>query len=72
LVGNRNGAHPVNATLNHAYAALESEIRIKAISEGCDPTIGVMHEGNGRIVEIYIRFDGAGAAEGRSSGAGFR
>jgi hypothetical protein len=45
LVGNRNAAHPVNAILNYAYAALESEIRIKAISEGYDPTIGIMHEG---------------------------
>jgi CRISP-associated protein Cas1 len=30
----------------YAYAALESEIRIKAISEGYDPTIGIMHEGS--------------------------
>jgi CRISP-associated protein Cas1 len=45
LAGNRNAAHPVNAILNYAYAALESEIRIKAISEGYDPTIGIMHEG---------------------------
>jgi len=37
---------PVNAILNYACAALESEIRIKAISEGCDPTIGIMHEGS--------------------------
>ncbi len=44
--GNRNAAHPVNAILNYAYAALESEIRIKAISEGYDPTIGIMHEGS--------------------------
>ena len=36
---------PVNAILNYAYAALESEIRIKAISDGYDPTIGIMHEG---------------------------
>src|SRR5271169_4434883 len=37
----------VNRFLLHlAYAALESEIRIKAISEGYDPTIGVMHEGS--------------------------
>jgi CRISPR-associated protein Cas1 len=43
--GNRNAAHPVNAILNYAYASLESEIRIKAISEGYDPTIGIMHEG---------------------------
>jgi CRISPR/Cas system-associated endonuclease Cas1 len=34
LAGNRNAAHPVNAILNYAYAALESEIRIKAISNG--------------------------------------
>ena len=30
----------------YAYAALESEIRIKAISDGYDPTIGIMHEGS--------------------------
>jgi CRISP-associated protein Cas1 len=46
LAGNRNAAHPVNAILNYAYAALESEIRIKVISEGFDPTIGIMHEGS--------------------------
>jgi CRISP-associated protein Cas1 len=45
LAGNRNAAHPVNAILNYAYATLESEIRIKAISHGFDPTIGIMHEG---------------------------
>ena len=37
LAGNRNAAHPVNAILNYAYAALESEIRIKAISDGYRP-----------------------------------
>jgi CRISPR-associated protein Cas1 len=31
--------------LNYAYAVLESEIRIRAIAEGHDPTIGIMHEG---------------------------
>src|SRR5271165_2938131 len=46
LAGNRNAAHPVNAMLNYAYATLESEIRIKAISDGYDPTIGIMHEGS--------------------------
>src|ERR1700679_3765303 len=46
LAGNRNAAHPVNAMLNYAYAALESQIRIKAISEGYDPTIGIMREGS--------------------------
>jgi CRISPR-associated protein Cas1 len=46
LAGNRNGAHPVNAILNYAYTVLESEIRIKAIADGYDPTIGIMHEGH--------------------------
>jgi CRISP-associated protein Cas1 len=46
LAGNRNAAHPVNAILNYAYAALEGEIRIKTISKGYDPTIGIMHEGS--------------------------
>jgi hypothetical protein len=46
LVGNRNAAHTVNAILNHAYAAPEPEIRIKAISDRYDPTIGIMHEGS--------------------------
>jgi CRISPR/Cas system-associated endonuclease Cas1 len=32
--------------LNYAYAALEGEIRIKALSEGHDPTIGITHEGS--------------------------
>jgi CRISP-associated protein Cas1 len=45
LAGNRNAAHPVNAILNYAYTVLESELRIKAIAEGYDPTIGIMHEG---------------------------
>jgi CRISP-associated protein Cas1 len=46
LAGNRNAGHPVNAILNYAYAALESEIRIKAISGGYDPTLGIIHEGS--------------------------
>jgi CRISPR-associated endonuclease Cas1 len=44
LAGNRNAAHPVNAILNYAYTVLESEVRIKAIADGYDPTIGIMHE----------------------------
>jgi CRISPR-associated endonuclease Cas1 len=45
LTGNHNAAHPINAILNYAYAVLESQIRIKAISEGYDPTLGIMHHG---------------------------
>jgi CRISP-associated protein Cas1 len=45
LSGSRNAAHPINAILNYAYAVLESQIRINAISEGYDPTLGIMHQG---------------------------
>jgi CRISP-associated protein Cas1 len=31
--------------LNYAYSALETEVRLKAIADGFDPTIGIMHEG---------------------------
>jgi CRISPR-associated protein Cas1 len=31
--------------MNYAYAAVASEIRIKGISDGYDPTIGIMHDG---------------------------
>jgi CRISPR associated protein Cas1 len=48
LARNRNGAHPVNAIFNDAYAVLESEIRNKAISKGYDLTSAIMHEGNDR------------------------
>lgn len=44
LAGNRNAAHPFNAMLNYAYAILESQVRIKSIAEGYDPTLGIMHE----------------------------
>jgi CRISP-associated protein Cas1 len=45
LAGNRNAAHPINAILNYAYTVLESELRTKTITEGYDPTMGIMHEG---------------------------
>ena len=44
--GNRNASHPVNAILNYAYTVLQSEIQINTISEGYDPTLGIMHEPN--------------------------
>jgi CRISPR-associated protein Cas1 len=43
LAGNRNAAHPVNAILNYAYAVLQSQLQIQAISDGYDPTVGIMH-----------------------------
>jgi CRISPR-associated endonuclease Cas1 len=43
---NRRASHPVNAILNYAYAVLESEVRIKVIAEGYDPSIGYLHMQN--------------------------
>jgi CRISPR-associated protein Cas1 len=44
-VGNRNASHPISATLNYAYAILESQVRIQVIAAGYDPTIGFLHAG---------------------------
>jgi CRISPR/Cas system-associated endonuclease Cas1 len=38
LAGNRHAAHPVNAMLNYAYAILESQVRIRLVADGFDPT----------------------------------
>jgi CRISPR-associated endonuclease Cas1 len=44
VTGNRNARDPINAMLNYGYAALESETRIQAVSEGYDPSRGIMHD----------------------------
>jgi CRISPR-associated endonuclease Cas1 len=44
VTGNRNARDPINAMLNYGYAALESEIRIRAVTEGYDPSRGIMHD----------------------------
>ena len=41
--GSRNASHPVNAILNYAYAVLQSQVQIKAVAEGYDPMLGIMH-----------------------------
>lgn len=40
---NRNASHPVNAMLNYAYAVKLAKLQIEAITDGYDPTIGIMH-----------------------------
>jgi CRISPR-associated endonuclease Cas1 len=40
---NRFASHPVNAMLNYAYGALETRLRIEAVADGYDPTLGIMH-----------------------------
>lgn len=41
---NRNATHPVNATLNYAYAVLVSQVHARLIGPGYDPTLDVMHD----------------------------
>jgi CRISP-associated protein Cas1 len=41
--GSRNASHPVNATLNYAYAVLQSQVQIRLVAEGYDPMLGIMH-----------------------------
>ena len=41
--GSRNASHPVNAILNYAYAVLQSQVQIKAVVDGYDPMLGIMH-----------------------------
>jgi len=47
-------SHPMNAMLNYAYAVLESQVLIAAISQGLDPTIGYLHVCRpGRVALVY-------------------
>jgi CRISPR-associated protein Cas1 len=41
---NSSATHPINAMLNYAYGILESRMRIQAIIDGYDPSIGIMHD----------------------------
>ena len=47
---NRHATHPVNATLNYAYAVLESQVRIAVVGQGLDPTIGYLNASKKRRV----------------------
>ena len=42
-VQNHRATHPINAMLNYAYGMLESSVRIQAIADGYDPSIGIIH-----------------------------
>lgn len=51
---NRRATHPVNAMLNYAYAVLESQVRIEAVTQGLDPTIGYLHScRRGRVALVF-------------------
>ncbi len=50
---NVNASHPVNATLNYAYAVRQGQLQLEAIADGYDPTIGIMHKGR-RGLPAYV------------------
>jgi len=41
---NKHATSPINAMLNYTYSMLESRVRIQAIADGYDPSVGVMHD----------------------------
>lgn len=43
---NWKASHPINAMLNYAYGTLESLLRIRTLSEGYDPRLGIYHHGD--------------------------
>ncbi|MGH1573236.1 CRISPR-associated endonuclease Cas1 [Methylobacterium sp. P31] len=43
LAKNRHATHPVNAMLNYAYAVAVGQTKVRALADGYDPTIGIMH-----------------------------
>jgi CRISPR-associated endonuclease Cas1 len=54
---NYKASNPINAMLNYAYAILEAEVRIRLISEGYDPRIGILHVGRKREKQDSFVFD---------------
>ena len=50
---NINASHPLNAMLNYAYGVLQSQLQVRAVADGYDPTIGIMHHGR-RDAPAYV------------------
>lgn len=42
---NSGASHPINAMLNYGYAVRLAQLQVDAVSEGFDPTIGILHHG---------------------------
>jgi CRISP-associated protein Cas1 len=66
LSGNRSAAHPVNAILNYAYAVLQSQVQIKAVADGYDPMLGIMHhERDGSPAFVFDMMEPERAEDGQ-------
>lgn len=53
---NLHASSPVNAMLNYAYAVLLSEARIRAVADGYDPMLGVLHDQRTKRKELTPSF----------------
>ncbi len=53
---NWNAAHPINAMLNYAYAALLTQMKIQAICDGYDPMIGILHDQRHKEKDVTASF----------------
>lgn len=53
---NLHASNPVNAMLNYAYAVLLTQMRIKAIAEGYDPMLGILHDQRTKRKEMSPSF----------------
>lgn len=53
---NWNAAHPINAMLNYAYAALLTKMKIQAICDGYDPMIGILHDQRHKEKDVTASF----------------
>lgn len=53
---NWNAAHPINAMLNYAYAALLTKMKIQAICDGYDPIIGILHDQRHKEKDVTASF----------------
>ncbi|WP_336490666.1 CRISPR-associated endonuclease Cas1 [Methylobacterium nigriterrae] len=42
-IKNRNATHPINAMLNYGYAVAVGQTKIRALANGYDPSLGIMH-----------------------------
>ncbi len=51
---NQHASHPINAMLNYVYGLLESQVRIEVVSDGYDPTIGIMHDRTDRKRHSFV------------------
>jgi CRISP-associated protein Cas1 len=58
---NRRATHPINAMLNYAYGMLEVQTRINIITQGYDPTKGIIHgdKYNNRQTFVFDRMEPA-------------